>query len=489
MEERCEDIRLAIFNRRRRRIESEGQSLGIDIPIDRILPAVDAMGILEEPSLICEIKRSSPSKGVISGDLDPVAQAGIYHEKGVRIVSVLTEEDYFNGSLKDLMDVKEAYPDLSVLRKDFLYCREDIDISFRAGADLVLLIASLLTVSEITDLYEYTLSKGMTPLVELHGDDDIVKVRDLKPLLTGINCRNLKNFTIDRLFPIRQKQKIDWDPILVYESGIWGEEDAYLAGNHGFQALLIGESVVRDPKRIPQIITGLQGGVRSDEGQKRFWETITARGKLSYPLVKICGITNRADAEYAVELGADILGFIFADSPRETSKELLKTLDDIDVLKVAVVVNAHRDTRRYEKVRQLLEEGSIDAIQFHGEEDPERCFRLGFPYYKAVRLKDRKSVESMGEYHAPRVLIDAYHPTQHGGTGKQIDAELVEAAAEKHHLWLAGGIEPENIADLLKRFEPELIDISSGVEAFPGKKDHMRLKMLFEEIEGYYEHK
>ncbi len=484
MNDHSEDIRLTIFKRRKGRIELEGQALSVEVPQKRIEPVIDVMRVLEDPSLICEIKRSSPSKGIISGDLDPVKQAGIYHEKGVRIVSVLTEENYFNGSLQDLIDIKQAYPDLAILRKDFLYCREDIDISYRAGADLILLIASLLTFQEIRDLYEYAISKGMTPLVEVHADEDIEKVRDLKPMLTGINCRNLKSFKIDRLFPIKQRQKIDWDPVVVYESGIWGEEDAYLAGLHGFQALLIGESVVRNPLRIPKIISGLQGGLQSDDKLRRFWDTITRKQRLDRPLVKICGITNRADAEYAASIGADILGFIFADSPRETTTGFVRSLTDIDILKVAVVVNADIDIERYEKVKQMLEEGYLDAIQFHGDEDPEMCFSLGFPYYKAVRLKDEQSIETLGSYHSPRVLIDAYHPIQHGGTGRQIDTKLVDEVSEGHILWLAGGINPGNVSELVYRYHPELIDVSSGVELSPGKKDHKRLKMLFEEIEG-----
>ncbi len=482
-----DDIRLRIFSDRKKRIAEEGFSLGVYVPDERILPCVDALASITDTRLICEVKRSSPSKGIIDGRLDPVKQAGVYHAAGVRVVSVLTEEDYFSGSLQDLIEVKRAYPDLAVLRKDFLYCEEDIDISFRAGADLVLLIASLLSAAELGHLYRYTLEKGMTPLVEVHSTDDIDKVRPFRPLLTGINCRNLKTFTIDRLFPVGQKQQIDWETSIVYESGIWGYEDAFLAGNQGFSALLIGESVVRDPKRIPKIRDGLTDGIAAMGAKSRFWERIAFLKGRKKPIVKICGITNREDAEEAVRCGADILGFIFADSPRETDPGFVRSLAGLEVLKVAVIVDADTDNRRLRDVNDLLDARFIDAVQFHGDEPADACFDLSYPYYKAFRLKDEESIMGMRAYHCPRVLIDAYHPALHGGTGKQIDAAIVEEVSKGYDLWIAGGVTQENVAELVRTFSPELIDISSGVESYPGKKDGQRLKLLFDTIEGLYE--
>lgn len=484
------DIRMEILTRRRQRITEEGFGLSADVPAERRAALVPVDDIMKEPFVICEIKRASPSRGTIAVGLDPVEQAGIYREMGCSVVSVITEEDHFHGSLDDLMRVKDAYPDLAVLRKDFLFCKEDIDSSYRAGADLVLLIASLLSAEELAYLYQYTRSYGMTPLVEVHDASDMRRVRGTAPLLTGINCRDLTTFKIDRLFPVLQRPVIDWPTVLVYESGIWTEEDAFFAGRQGFQALLVGESVVRNPERIPDLSAALVRGTgayaSAAPASEDFWSRLMLHKRPDRPLVKVCGITNRDDAELALMCGADILGFICAESPREVDAALIESLMDLDVLKVAVIVDAGEDTGRFQEMKRLLEKGAIDAIQFHGDESPEACSRLGHPYYKALRLRDEHDVARVKEYRSPRVLIDAYHPVLQGGTGRQIDRKLVDAVRSSHVLWLAGGITPDNVKEVLERYEPELIDVSSGLERSPGRKDPEKMRRFFQTIEGVY---
>jgi indole-3-glycerol phosphate synthase/phosphoribosylanthranilate isomerase len=122
-------------------------------------------------------------------------------------------------------------------------------------------------------------------------------------------------------------------------------------------------------------------------------------------------------------------------------------------------------------------------VQFHGDEEPRECARLAFPYYKALRLKGTEDAERIKAYHSPRVLIDAFLREAYGGTGKRILPEVVDAAAEYGPLWLAGGIGPENVGEVMRRHAPELIDASSLLEAEPGRKDHDKLRRFFEEIE------
>ncbi|MEJ2665420.1 MAG: bifunctional indole-3-glycerol phosphate synthase/phosphoribosylanthranilate isomerase, partial [Spirochaetia bacterium] len=130
------NIRDEIVGKRRKDLEKEGFTMGSPVPDERRAPLVP---FNRDPFLICEIKRSSPSRGDIAAGRDPVAQAAAYVENGVKTVSILTEQNYFSGSLDDLMRVKTGYPDLAVLRKDFLLEKEDILVSYRAGADAVLL--------------------------------------------------------------------------------------------------------------------------------------------------------------------------------------------------------------------------------------------------------------------------------------------------------------------------------------------------------------
>jgi indole-3-glycerol phosphate synthase/phosphoribosylanthranilate isomerase len=130
----------------------------------------------------------------------------------------------------------------------------------------------------------------------------------------------------------------------------------------------------------------------------------------------------------------------------------------------------------------LVQSGALDAIQFHGSEFPEEYSR--WPGYKAVRIKSEADAEATASIAGPAVLIDAFSSTAYGGTGMRIAPALVASVASRRSLWLAGGITPDNVRDVIAEFHPELIDLSSGVEEVPGKKDHAALAKLFEVING-----
>jgi len=200
----------------------------------------------------------------------------------------------------------------------------------------------------------------------------------------------------------------------------------------------------------------------------------------------------------AADLGADVLGFIFAPSPRRARPDLPKRLASLDVLKVAVAVGSPRSSRGSPgaegsglapEVGRLLDDGYIDAVQFHGEERPEECCTMAFPYYKALRIKDRDDLERAKLYRSPRVLLDAFSARVYGGTGKRIsDAALSGYAGGAGEnglppLWLAGGLGPENVRSAVETYRPELVDASSGLESAPGVKDRERVEKYFREVE------
>lgn len=459
---------------RRETIKREGYTLGSAVPPEREVP-LQKFG--QNPIVICEIKRRSPSKGKISEIADSVKQAGLYFGKGIRNISVLTEEDHFGGSLDDLIKVKRAYPEAAVLRKDFLLEKEDVLVSYRAGADAVLLIAALLDKEKIEELYHYAVSLGLAVLVEVHNREEVDKVRSFRPKITGINSRNLKTFRIDQILPIELKKHIDWETQVVYESGISSFNEAIIPFESGFSGILVGESVVRDPDLIDDLI---QAAERKGEGN--FWNRLYLRKRQGRPLVKICGITNREDGEAAVGMGADILGFVLAESPRRADPSIIRTVKDLDVLKVAVVVTGEGEPDR--EVMELLEKGYLDAVQFHGNESPGDLRSFSYPCFKALRLRDRGDVQEIDRFPGPRVLVDAWSEKEYGGTGKRLDGEIVSEASQVRPLWMAGGLSPENISGIIGEFRPELIDASSRLEAEKGRKDHGKMKEFFREIDN-----
>jgi phosphoribosylanthranilate isomerase len=134
-------------------------------------------------------------------------------------------------------------------------------------------------------------------------------------------------------------------------------------------------------------------------------------------------------------------------------------------------------------VNALLKEGFIDAVQFHGDETPDECYSQAFPYYKALRIRDRADIGRITTYRSPRVLTDAYSDAAYGGTGQCINAELIPRIAKVKPLWIAGGIGPENVAKIINSYRPELIDASSSLESSPGLKDGNKMREYFRAVE------
>lgn len=507
------DVRDSIVARRRERIATEGHAFGHPVPTVRHVPLVP---FTAAPLCICEIKRRSPSRGSLAQYLDPVVQAGLYRDQGCRSVSVLTEEDWFGGSLDDLMAVKSAWPDLAVLRKDFLVDRADVDIAFRAGADAILLIASMLDADRLTDLHRHATGLGMEVLVELHSFPELDKVRALAPPLVGINCRDLQTFSLDLLHPLSLIPAIDWPCTLVFESGLFGRADALYAARQGFRGILVGEAVVKQPSLVRALREGLITGQPTISPPQDYprarplsaphpaparesllWGIVAARrshaspldpthapqtSQLPRPLVKICGLTRESDVHLAASLGADLLGFVFADSPRRASLDLLKALSDLPQPRIAVVV-ARKGTGPLAlppEVLQAWDLGLIHGIQFSGDESPDDCSSFAIPFYKALRPTSPAALAESPRYPCPRILLDAAAPGMFGGTGHSPDPAVLKSW--QGPLWLAGGIRPDNVVSLIAAFRPELIDLSSGIESSPGSKDPDLLTELFQRI-------
>ncbi len=207
--------------------------------------------------LIAEVKKASPSKGVIRADFDPVEIARTYERHGARCISVLTDVEYFQGSLDYLRQVRAAV-ELPVLRKDFVLDTYQVLEARAAGADAVLLIAECLNNEQLATLYASIVEHGMTPLVELFEPSNLDRVVDLGAKLIGINNRDLRTFTTDLEHTIRLRSKIPSDRVVVGESGIRTHEDVERLEAAGVGAMLVGESLMREPD-VGAAVDGLLG--------------------------------------------------------------------------------------------------------------------------------------------------------------------------------------------------------------------------------------
>lgn len=199
--------------------------------------------------------------------------------------------------------------------------------------------------------------------------------------------------------------------------------------------------------------------------------------------VKICGITNQEDALAAITLGADALGFVFyARSPRRvTPEQALAIVSRLPpfVAKVGVFVD-----EKLERVKEIMSLCSLDSAQLHGSESPDYCQALGHRAIKAFRVKDESILEQLSAYKVAAILLDSYKRDMFGGTGRALNWDIAARAARLNYVILSGGLTPQNVAQAIKIVNPYAVDVSSGVEASPGKKDHAKLKAFLQAAMG-----
>ena len=531
------DILQTIVEKRRADIERLGLNFGIEIPEKRRVGHTEFLG---NAGAILEVKRASPSKGDIAPDLDPVALATTYAEAHAQAVSVLTEGNFFKGTLRDLIAVadlmerrrKQGLHTCAVLRKDFLLYEDEIDIAYRCGADAVLLIARILDDEQLVRMAKRAQSFDMQAFVEVREKDDFRKLSVVtsalgadaaKTIVAGVNSRDLATFRTDPLIPASVRSKLPAKA--VFESGIHTPADADYARSLGFTGILVGEAVAKNPALAKDVVSAFESGRENARGY--FWKKFAAllqalrtnQGPFKVggvrqahqpfaeplhrnrPLVKICGITRVEDGMLAAELGADMLGFVFSTTKRLTTEEFVKSFSTKlraggNPVPLLVGVITDPNSEEGKTAIKLVREGVLDAVQLHGIEPTksleladdkvpelvEGTNKIGIPYYCAARIGEESDFDKVAALRAkgePRILLDAKVEGIPGGTGKTIPENLLREKAGDIPLWLAGGITPTNVAELVGKFSPELIDVSSGVEDAPGIKNSEKLKALF----------
>jgi len=198
--------------------------------------------------------------------------------------------------------------------------------------------------------------------------------------------------------------------------------------------------------------------------------------------IKICGITNVADGLAATEAGADMIGLMFYElSPRNismaTAAEISRALPP-HIVKVGVFVNPSEDT-----VLRAIGDGGVSLLQFHGEEPPEFCTQFGVMSMKAFRVRGPETLAELPKYQTDAWLLDAYSPDGHGGTGAGFNWDLaLEASQFGRPIFLAGGLTPDNVTEAVRRTQPFGVDVSSGVESAPGRKDAAKVRAFIQAV-------
>ena len=418
-------------------------------------------------NFICEVKKASPSKGIIAEHFPYLDIAKEYEVAGAAAISILTEPDFFKGDKKYLQEIASTVK-IPVLRKDFIIDEYQIYQAKVWGASAILLICACLDVPTLTKFRELADSLGLSSLVEAHDEAEVQMAIDCGARIIGVNNRNLKDFTVDVQNSVRLRNLVQDDVIFVSESGLETPEDIQVLRDNNIGVALMGETFMRSPNKVEKLAY--------------------LYGPTYYtPKVKMCGISKVETIPVVVEAKPDYMGLVFAPSKRQVTVDQAKILveglhrgyakkygsdtehDKNDTIKtVGVFVNETVDN-----LVTIANEANLDAVQLHGDEDEAFIQslkeRTNVEVWKAVQIRSAADVEKWIDSSADMLLFDAYHKDERGGTGEVFDWSSLDAF--ERPFMLAGGIDSTNVARAIRTVRPYGIDISSGIETNGVKDD------------------
>ncbi len=403
---------------------------------------------------ILECKKASPSKGLIRDSFDLDYIASVYHQYADAI-SVLTDEKYFQGNFDFIARVR-AQVSQPVLCKDFMIDPYQVYLARHYGADAILLMLSVLNDEQYVQLANIAHELGMGILTEVSNEEELQRAIALKAKVIGINNRNLRDLSTDLNRTKQLAPQLPKECIVISESGIYNHQQ------------------VRD---LSQFVNGFLIGsslMSQDNVEQAVRKVILGENK-------VCGLTHADDAVKAYQAGAVYGGLIFVEqSKRYVDKEAARlTMSGAPLLYVGVFQNHPID-----QIVELANELNLTAVQLHGDEDQT--------YIDALRTRLPEQVTIWKAYgvaetvppllkHVERHLLDTKVDAQTGGTGQTFDWQLI---TQPQHIMLAGGITPDNVKQAAS-IGCLGVDLNSGVESEPGKKDAAKLQQAFSAIREY----
>ena len=415
-------------------------------------------------NFICEVKKASPSKGIIAEHFPYLDIAKEYEVAGAAAISVLTEPDFFKGDKKYLQEIASTVK-IPVLRKDFIIDEYQIYQAKVWGASAILLICACLDVPTLTKFRELSDSLGLSSLVEAHDEYEVQMAIDCGARIIGVNNRNLKDFTVDVQNSVRLRNLVEDDVIFVSESGLETPEDIQVLRDNNIGVALMGETFMRSPNKVEKLAY--------------------LYGPTYYmPKVKMCGISKVETIPAIIDAKPDYMGLVFAPSKRQVTVEQAKIL--VEELHKQYAVRYNSETIKtvgvfvnetIENLLKIAEEVKLDVIQLHGDEDESFIQILkeqsNVEVWKAVQVRSAADAEKWIDSSADMLLFDAYHKDERGGTGEVFDWSSLDEF--ERPFMLAGGIDSTNVARAIRTVRPYGLDISSGIET-EGVKDDEKMK-------------
>lgn len=464
-------------------------------------------------SLMAEIKRASPSKGIISADVCAPAQAREYAKAGASVISVLTEPEWFKGTIDDLRAVRQSLEGFTnrpaILRKEFVFDEYQILEARLAGADTILLIVKMLSVELLTRLYHYSRSLGMEPLVEVNTPEEMKIAVDLGSEVIGVNNRDLTSFEVDLGTTSRLMDQVPESTIVCALSGITGPKDVEAYKNEGVKAILVGEALMR-ASDTSAFVANLLGGSADN----------TVSQSSTSPLVKICGTRSEEAARAAIQAGADLIGIIQVPGrSRTVSDDVAKAISrvikstprpeaqaigalepiskatssewfdrSVDVLRhpsraLLVGVFMNQPLSYVLSQQQKLD---LDVVQLHGSEPLEWANLIPVPVIHKFAPGDLGIARRA--YHTLPLLDSGA-----GGSGELLERAGVQKVLDSDEglrVILAGGLNPTNVVETIKKLGQSGskvvgLDVSSGVET-NGTQDLDKIRAFVSAAKGVH---
>lgn len=417
----------------------------------------DALAALRAGSrvhVIAEVKRASPSKGLLMPNFDPVGLAKTYAASGASLISVLTEPHFFQGAPAYLSAIREAVA-LPILCKDFIFDAYQVYEARAWGADLILLICAMLDDTQLRSLLILAHSLGMHCLVEAHNAEEVQRAVAAGAQIIGVNSRDLRTFEMHPGLIRTLRPLIPNDRVLIAESGIHTAADARRLARYGIAAMLVGESLVKSNDIAGQLARLLCGANQDVQ-------------------VKICGLNDAHHLRTAVTAGTDLFGLVFYEpshryvSPQQAA-DLVQTLDEARTQVEAVGLFVNKEVGY---INEVAEQVGLDIVQLHGHESPEFCQQIQRPVIKALPMGSEADFGKIAAYRESvwRLLLDTPTPGW-GGSGETHNWDLAQRAASQQKMILAGGLHPGNVAAAIAQVRPWGVDVSSGVESAKIKDD------------------
>ena len=452
------------------------KAVALALPSDTGFPFEAALR-QQDFNFICEVKKASPSKGIIAEHFPYLDIAKEYEVAGAAAISVLTEPDFFKGDKKYLQEIASTVK-IPVLRKDFIIDEYQIYQAKVWGASAILLICACLDVPTLTKFRELADSLGLSSLVEAHDEKEVQMAIDCGARIIGVNNRNLKDFTVDVQNSVRLRNLVQDDVIFVSESGLETPEDIQVLRDNNIGVALMGETFMRSPNKVEKLAY--------------------LYGSTYYtPKVKMCGISKVETIPAVVDAKPDYMGLVFTPSKRQVTVDQAKTL--VEELHKQYANRYNRDAEQYSNqtlihqefiktvgifVNETLDnlvtiatEVNLDAVQLHGDEDEAFIQslkeRTNVEVWKAVQIRSAADAEKWIDSSADMLLFDAYHKDERGGTGEVFDWSSLDEF--ERPFMLAGGMDSTNVARAIRTVRPYGIDISSGIET-EGVKDDEKIK-------------